>query len=282
MNVENREKPDSSLRLAVVSTAIILVFFAIAIAAYFLYRHRGELLKPGKKEGDFLETFDDDNIDPGIVILTNGGTKYGVEKGKLFFDQGSSTSDAHMWYHSTPLDLTRPFVIKVRAKTDNYIRSAIQGCCVMMLWSCEKDFPVLYPGGRLAHSNEMFQVVLLGASGGFHSGIHRTLSLVHGNPSHQWNFKKKKWVTENTDPLEMCYPYPGATFITAELHSTPESFFVRWRDNGGRLLYETSPKKWNSVPRMKKGGKIYLAGGEQLTSWWSNDMWVDYIRIEYE
>jgi len=268
----------SSLKLAVISTFLILLVFGGLIGGFYVYKRLPEKLAPVK--GNFFENFNDGKIDERLVILTNGGTKHSIEKGVLFFDQTDSPRDAHMWYYNEPLDFTRPFTIRMRVKTANYVASAVQGCCPLILRASETEFPALYPGGRTAHPDEVLQVVLHGAERGFAKGVERTGVGVHDGP--QWNFKDKKWLSAKPDWYDIAYPYPPAEFITLELHSTPENFYIKWRDKNGKSLYVTSPLSWKKVEKIKGDKKVYLCGGEQLTSWWSNDQWIDFIEIKYE
>ncbi|TET38914.1 MAG: hypothetical protein E3J72_01960 [Planctomycetota bacterium] len=280
MNAETKEKPDSSLRLAIISTIVIVVVFGAIIGGFYVYRRLPERLGPVK--GNFIENFDDGKIDEKLVILTNGSTKYSVEKGKLFFDQGSSSRDAHMWYYSEPLDLTRPFVARVRTKTANYVAGTLQGCHSLIIWATPDKTFELYGGGA-CHANLVTCISLCGGEGGVHGG--RTMFCIFSNTGAgiNWNFTSKSWSDgASSPPMDKFTPYPAETFIKIELWSTPSSYYYRVLGQNGALLCQTKPLKWADQPKVAAGEEIYLCGGEEYTSWWTNDEWVDLIQVKYE
>ncbi|TET38915.1 MAG: hypothetical protein E3J72_01965 [Planctomycetota bacterium] len=266
---------DSSLRLAVVSTTIILVMFGLIIAAYFLYRHRGKLLNPGKKKGDFLETFDDGTIDPKLVIVENGAASHSVNGGELFFDQTTSVSDAHVWYYDVPLDLSRPFVARVRTKTDNYVVSGGIACNPLVLYINGTQKPRILGGSTL---EEGFIITYMEPSGG------RTYVVFMDNLDGHcwWNFTTDAWASSEPPANEMCRPMDVKSYATLEFWSTPKSFYFRLLDKNGKLLYKTAPKVWSDFSQLLRGADVYLSGGEWLSSWLSNDEWIDYIQVKYE
>ncbi|MHC4661413.1 MAG: hypothetical protein ACYS8W_06960 [Planctomycetota bacterium] len=274
----------SSLRLAVVSTAIILVFFAIAIAGYFLYKNRAKLIVSSKAEGNFQATFNDGEIPPEIGIITGGNTEYSVADGKLFFDQAGSPNCAHMWYYKTPLDLSRNFVARVRVKTANYVASARQASQCLNLYATKDGQFKLYSGGG-APPEWMAGMQLGGGEGGMHGGQAMTDCGCSGSkPGASWNFSKNSWTTWDKPKLEkdITRPYKAGTFITLEVHSTPKSFYFRWLDENRKQMYKTKRKSWTDFPRIKEGYDLYFAGGEMYTRWCGNDEWVDLIQVKYE
>ncbi len=268
-----------SNRLIIV-TAVFIVLAVLAVPfGFYLYPRVRKLLDKPLKKGDFLETFNDGTIDPKIKIIINGGTKYSVENGKLFFDQGTSARDAHMWYLAEPLDLSRRFVTRVRAKTGNYIASAAQGCRCMAVWATSDNTFELYDGG-LWHANCVTGVSLHGGVAGFNGG--RTMLHFAARANGQginWDFADKAWV--NPAKKLSFAPYPATTYITMELWSTPERFYYRMLDRNGSLLYKTAPVKWADNAKVAAGVNVYLYGGEIYTNWWSNDQWVDLIEVNY-
>ncbi|TET38913.1 MAG: hypothetical protein E3J72_01955 [Planctomycetota bacterium] len=284
MSIDNRDKPDSSLRLAAVTTLLILLVFGLAIVGYFLYKHRGKLIVTSKVEGDFLATFTDGKIPPEIGIITSGGTKYSVADGKLFFDQSGSRHCAHMWYYKTPLDLSRNFVARVRVKTANYVVSARQASQSLTLYATKKGQFSLYSGGG-APLEWLAGMQLGGGEGGWHGGKTMLDAGCSGSvPGASWDFSKDSWTSWNRPRLEkdLIRPYKAETFITLEVHSTPKSFFMRWLDENGKQMYKTKKKSWSDFPRIKDGYDLHLTGGEMYLNYCGNDEWVDLIQIEYE
>jgi hypothetical protein len=286
MNEQNSSSTgsDSSLRLAVVSTAIILVFFAIAIAGYFLYRNRGKLIVTSKAEGDFLASFNDGKIPPEIGIITGSSTKYSVADGKLFFDQAGSRNCAHMWYYKTPLDLSRNFVARVRVKTSDYVVSARQASQCLTLYATKKGRFSLYGSGG-APREWMAGMQLGGGKGGWHGGQTMIDAGCSGSkPGASWNFSQGSWTTWDKPRVEknLIRPYKAETFITLEVHSTPKSFYFRILDEKGKQMYKTKNKSWSDFPRIKEGYDLHFTGGEMYTGWCGNDEWVDLIQVKYE
>ncbi|TET35902.1 MAG: hypothetical protein E3J72_09695 [Planctomycetota bacterium] len=219
--------------------------------------------------GDFLETFDDGTVDPDLSYILNGAATQSVTGGTWFFDQGTSASDAHQWHYNVPLDLSRPFVARVRVKTDNYIASASQGCHVMFIWATPDATFEFYTGGMCPEN-----VVAATWVGGT-----AIANFTHQCPPiYGWNFVDNIWETESVPAL----PYNLATFITTELWSTPTSFYLCIYDESGVLMAQTTPVNWADSPKVAAGDDVYLCGGEDYTSWWSNDAWVDYIQVDYE
>jgi hypothetical protein len=230
----------------------------------------------GPAGGDFLETFDDGTVDPDLEFMLNGAATQSVSGGTWFFDQSTSASDAHRWHYNVPLDISRPFVARVRAKTDNYIASASQECPVMFIWATPDGTFEFYSGGMCPENT----IVATALGGTAYSWFYHNCPPV-GPPGYNWNFVDNIWEADfASGPRAL--PYAAATFITMELWSTPASFYLRMHDESGTLMAETTPVNWADNPQIAAGDDIYLCGGEYYTSWWSNDEWIDFIEVDYE
>lgn len=220
---------------------------------------------------DFYEDFDDGTIDSKINILKSGATTHSVTNGKLFFDQTSSKYDAHLWYLDEPLDVSTPFVARVRTRAANYIVDASCSCGPLSIYPNEA---VLETGGS-GHS-----IIGLGLSDDPARYPAISVSCTGTSPDLHWSFTQNQWV-DSVSGNENYYEINLDEYITYELWSTPTAFYIKWIAQNGSTIFQTDTINWADMVDVDNGTDLILNGGERFTNWLSNDQWVDLIQVDY-